>query len=302
MVISFKSLTKIPMIILFFISLSGYAQIPVNKNDSIKLKLDGMLHGTIQWQESEDSISWVDIEGANHNFFNLKAEKAMFYRAKVSSGSCIPIYSDIQEISIIEFRCGDTLIDNRDGKKYPTLLIGDQCWMAVNLDLGSMIINGSQTSSDNGVIEKFCYNNDANNCKVYGGLYHWNEMMNYTTIESTQGICPVGWHIPSDNEWISLEIALGMHPTTAHLENSWRGTDEGKKMIEGGSSGFNALLSGNAVEGGFFNSIGEFSYLHSSTQYGQFAWRRCLSKFYDQVGRFNSFPKSYYLSVRCVKD
>jgi len=55
--------------------------------------------------------------------------------------------------------------------------------------------------SNNSVIEKYCYNNEEDSCTKYGGLYQWDEMMQYTTEQGVRGICPAGWHLPTDEEW-----------------------------------------------------------------------------------------------------
>ena len=104
--------------------------------------------------------------------------------------------------------CGDPFTDPRDGQTYNSVQIGTQCWMAENLNIGEMI-NGSEEMTDNGVIEKYCYDNDPANCETYGGLYQWNEMMEYTTTPGVQGICPTDWHLPSDGEWTTLTDFLG---------------------------------------------------------------------------------------------
>ncbi|MBE0640546.1 MAG: hypothetical protein IH599_00840, partial [Bacteroidales bacterium] len=80
--------------------------------------------------------------------------------------------------------CIDTLTDARDGQKYPVVGIGNQCWMARNLNIGTMVssVTGEGWHSDqtnNGIIEKYCHNNDSANCVIYGGLYEWAEMMEY---------------------------------------------------------------------------------------------------------------------------
>lgn len=197
--------------------------------------------------------------------------------------------------------CGDTLIDIRDGKKYPTVEIGSQCWMAANLDIGTRII-GTKNPSDNDTIEKYCWGDSPDSCLVHGGLYTWDEMMDYTTYEGSRGICPQGWHIPSDNEIKELERALGMDSATAELANVWRGTDQGTQIKEGGSSGLEVKLSGARVSTGSYMAINSYAYIYSSTESGSNAWRRCLRTSDTQVGRFNTFPKTYGFSVRCVKD
>ncbi len=75
------------------------------------------------------------------------------------------------------------------GKKYNTVLIKNQCWLKENLDIGTMI-DVSQDPSNDGTIQKYCYNNDLNNCATYGGLYQWNEAMEYKTTLGSKGICP----------------------------------------------------------------------------------------------------------------
>jgi uncharacterized protein (TIGR02145 family) len=104
---------------------------------------------------------------------------------------------------ITPFVCGDNFIDARDGNVYTTVQIGEKCWMAENLNIGARI-DGSTNQTDNGIIEKYCYDNLEVNCYLHGGLYHWDEMMGYTTIVGVQGICPLGWHVPSDAEWTQL--------------------------------------------------------------------------------------------------
>jgi len=197
--------------------------------------------------------------------------------------------------------CGDIIVDARDGKQYTTVKIGDQCWMAQNLNIGIMLSNPT-VAANNGIIEKYCYNDNEDNCIMYGGLYMWNEMMNYVTTEKANGICPTGWHIPSDAEVKELEISLGMTPETADLVNTWRGSDQGTQLKTGGSSGFNALLSGCQTGPGSFMLLNSYAYLYTSTESGTYAWRRCLSLSSASVGRYNTFPKSYSFSVRCIKD
>ena len=69
--------------------------------------------------------------------------------------------------------------------------------MAQNLNVGTKI-SGSSEQINNGIIEKYCYYNDENNCNVYGALYQWDEAMRYSTTEGVKGICPSGWHLPTD--------------------------------------------------------------------------------------------------------
>jgi len=104
-------------------------------------------------------------------------------------------------------------IMDRDGNYYKVVKIGAQTWMAENLNVGKSILNTIE-QKDNGIIEKYCYNNDNNNCNIYGGLYSWAEAMQYNPedggiIGTTQGVCPDGWHIPSGHEWGRLRDYCG---------------------------------------------------------------------------------------------
>ena len=95
-----------------------------------------------------------------------------------------------------------------EGKQYNTVLLGSRCWFKENLNVGTRI-DGVDEMLENGLLEKYCYDDSEANCDTYGGLYQWNEMMQYTTTEGAQGICPTGWHIPTYAEWLSLGDFLG---------------------------------------------------------------------------------------------
>ncbi len=199
------------------------------------------------------------------------------------------------------FSCGQFLLDPRDENTYKTIMIGEQCWMAENLNLG-VLIEGGVDMSDNDTIEKYCYQNTPSLCETYGALYQWDELMLYSKTESSRGICPEGWHIPSDMEVQELEIALGMDPATAALNNIWRGSNQGTQMAPGGSSGYDALYAGRRVTGGLFSAIGSYEYFWTSSESGGNAWRRCLRADDTRIGRYNTFPKTYGMSVRCIQD
>jgi uncharacterized protein (TIGR02145 family) len=205
------------------------------------------------------------------------------------------------------FSCGDTFIDSRDGQNYNTVLIGDQCWMAENLNVGEMI-NGTDLMTNNGIIEKYCYDNDPANCEIYGGLYQWNEMMEYDTTAGVQGICPDGWHLPTKGEWNILTDFLGgeyiaggkMKETgTTH----WNSPNK-DATNEGGFTGLPAGIRssyGIFINGIFFD-LGIYGYFWTSTEHSTLtAW--CLRLFYanDLI-----YPvpagKNPGLSVRCLKD
>ena len=206
------------------------------------------------------------------------------------------------------------------GQSYNIVIIGDQCWMAENLNVGTMInstsggTNNDGEQTDNGTIEKYCYDNNTSNCDTYGGLYQWDEMMQYVTTGGAQGICPTDWHLPTDDEWKTMEMYLGMTQSQADA-TEWRGTDEGGKLKETGqahwwspntgatnSSGFTALPGGLRNSSGSFHYLGTNGYWWSSTENsGTNAWSRSLFYGNDQVYR-NYYDKTNGFSVRCLKD
>lgn len=193
-----------------------------------------------------------------------------------------------------------TVIDS-DGNIYQTIKIGNQWWMAENLNTG-IIISSSENSSDNDTIEKFCMNNDQSYCEAYGGLYSWDELMQYSVSEGAQGICPEGWHIPTDAEVKQLEVFLGMPQSKADIDNTWRGSDEGKQLKPEGSSGFNFLMGGAKQSTVSFFNYQAFGYFYTSTMSDNGPWRRCLQTGSSQIGRYDTYPKTYAMSVRCLKN
>ena len=181
-----------------------------------------------------------------------------------------------------------------DGNIYSISKIGDQTWMKENL----RVTHAPDSSS----ITSYVYNNDTTNEIIYGRLYTWNAAMNGSTEEKAQGICPCGWHIPTDEEFKILEMYLGMTQHEADLVNIWRGATVGTQMKIGGSSGYDARLSGRRSSSGSFSLINRMEYMWTSTEYGNYAWRRCLDKNANNVGRWNTFPKTYGFSIRCIKN
>ena len=178
------------------------------------------------------------------------------------------------------------------------ITIGSQRWAKKNLNVGTRIA-GATNQTNNSTTEKYCYNNDEANCTTYGALYQWDEAMQYSTAEKAQGICPVGSHIPSDNELKTLEMSLsGMTQATADAVD-WRGTDEGTKLKSGGASGLNMPLAGYRYPDGSFYGLSSYVYLWSSSESSTSAWIRYLESGYATVYR-NLYTKAVGFSVRCV--
>jgi len=181
-------------------------------------------------------------------------------------------------------------------------LIGAKCWFVQNLNIG-IRINGSLEQTDNQDIEKYCYFDLESNCDIYGDLYQGDEMMQYTATEGIQGICPAGWHLPTDGEWTVLTTYLGGEDVaggkmkeagTAH----WSSPNTGATN----SSGFTALPGGARDYDGSFNGITYNAYFWSSTEYSTtHAWYRYLY-YYDVAVFRNYYGKVSGFSSRCCQD
>jgi uncharacterized protein (TIGR02145 family) len=189
--------------------------------------------------------------------------------------------------------CGTLTVDY-GGKTYNTVQIGTQCWLKENLDVGTMIYDW-QDASDNGVVEKYCYESYPSTCNAYGGYYQWNEAMQYVTTPGTKGICPKGWHIPTIAEFQSLKTAAG-NSSNALKAVGW-GQDEGAGT---NTSGFSAFLAG--VRESRFEDLGYYAFFWSSTEHdAAYAYSMVLNYNDDNIILSYRF-KDFGFSIRCIKD
>ena len=199
------------------------------------------------------------------------------------------------------------------GQTYNTVQIGTQCWFKENLNVGSMI-QGSSNQTNNSIIEKYCYNNLPANCDTFGGLYQWAEAVQYQNGASNttspnpalsgyvKGICPVGWHVPSDWEWSSLETAIGGSTIAGgalkHTSVLWSSPNMGATN----SSGFSALPGGCLISNWAFFYLGNITdFWSSSESSATYTIDRDLANNYSVIGR-GIGNKSNGFSVRCLKD
>ncbi len=203
------------------------------------------------------------------------------------------------------------------GQIYNTVEIGTQCWMKENLNIGSIVISvNSGTShsecSNNSIIEKYCFDNNLANCDIYGGLYDWNEMMAYSTTPGIQGICPSGWHLPTDAEWCTLTTYLDA-AVNCNIYG-YSGTNAGGKLKETGpmywsspnlgatnQSGFTALGAGfRNFTGSFGNLNNNGNFWSSSSFSSTLGIALGLNYNFATVNR-NDYNKALGISVRCLK-
>jgi uncharacterized protein (TIGR02145 family) len=213
-----------------------------------------------------------------------------------------------------DYVCPGTPVVNYEGKVYNTVQIGKQCWLNENLNIGTRI-NGSQEQSNNSIIEKYCYDDDVMNCIVYGGLYQWDEMMNYINTEGAQGICPNGWHIPTDDEYKTLEGAVDSQYGIGDQiwnQSTFRGFDSGKNLkssygwMDNGNGineyGFTALPGGYLLPEKSFIYLTERAIFWTSTE-GD-ALNSLIRQFRyseDNSGRYTP-DKRHGFAIRCLMD
>lgn len=203
-----------------------------------------------------------------------------------------------------------------DGILYKTVRIGSQVWMAENLNTGVMVqAPGNEfPTRENGIVEKLCYENEESNCDLYGGLYMWEEMMDYAPADTgeigiTQGICPAGWHLPTKMEWEVLKEFLGEDNPGGKLKDTsqlWFQPNVGANNETGFSglpAGFFAAYINPGT--GVFNRVGDRTLFW--TTYRNSEYWNAYRLMYDNphfglawVNRRTYYPNA--LSVRCIKD
>jgi uncharacterized protein (TIGR02145 family) len=171
---------------------------------------------------------------------------------------------------------GSLLTDSRDGKKYKTVKIGSQTWMAENLNYNA---SGSE-----------CYDNKTENCNKYGRLFDW---------KTAKTACPSGWHLPSDGEWTKLTEHVGSKTAGKQLKakSGWDSNGNGTD-----AHGFAALPGGYRHTDGSFGNAGYYGFWWSSSEDdASYAYFRYMYYDDDYAG-WNGYDKAGGFSVRCLQD
>ena len=255
----------------------------------------------------------------------LEGNRTYYTRAYVVVNS-LPFYGN-EKTFVAEVDPENRLIDV-DGNIYRTVKIGEQTWMAENLKVtkfsdGTPIPHVPAKADWFELLREdlgYCwYENYRALGYEFGALYSWpaasrdlyGSDINPSDI---QGVCPDGWHLPSDSEWDELELYLGMDPKELDKQD-WRGTDEGGKLKRAGTRDWVSPNTGatgetgfNAQPSGFRHGSAEFIGMGSTTRYWtatkngySYAWYRQLDYDNSAIGRdFQGVYRGH--SVRCVKD
>ena len=219
-----------------------------------------------------------------------------------------------------EFICGTSNITDIDGNSYSTVQIGTQCWMAENIMTtkypdGSAITRGPTGATWAGTdLGYYAYPpNTANTAEEtieniiankLGFVYQWSAAMNGSITSGAQGICPTGWHVPTDTEWKTL--VEGQATAGCESSTGWQCSPAGSHLslyTSGGdnTSGFSGILAGRRYTTGGFDSRSSYTYVWSSVESGGNAWRRALYSGLATVTR-GTYDKAFGFSVRCLKN
>ena len=269
-----------------------------------------------------------DFSALNPCYFNLDNSSSVgaedllnFLGAYGQAADCVG-YADAANAP---WSCGNPV--SYQGYDYGTVLIGEQCWFAENLRsenyLNGDAIHSNLSDSEwsyttSGAVTVFgessspceAYSPDGEACEEEWSLNEYGRLYNWHAVDDSRGLCPSGWHVPTDGEWMILEMTLGMSEAEAN-DFGERGTDQGMQMRtdygwNGGgngmnSSGFSGLPGGYRNLSGSFNSAGDLGYWWSSSPLGSNAWIRAVGWYLEIVGRYD-FNLQYGISVRCVQD
>jgi len=176
------------------------------------------------------------------------------------------------------------MVDFRDKQIYRVVTIGDQTWMAENLNYADSVKTPS-------LLERsWCFNNNLDDCTQYGRLYTWAAAID---------VCPPGWHLPDTTEWKTLLTALG-ESTAGKILKSQTGWNSGGNGTD--AYGFSALPAGYRNSGGNFYNAGEYAFFWSATEYDSDNAYNMYLNYSDEDANFHSDLKFNAFSVRCLKD
>ena len=205
-----------------------------------------------------------------------------------------------------------SMTDSRDGQIYKTVKIGNQVWMAENLNYADSVTTPSLVGKN------WCYGNKVENCDVAGRLYTWTAAIDSVALydggngvvcgygmactlpATVQGICPNGWHLPTETEWKTLFTEVGGKSTASKILRSQTGWYESGDGTD--AYGFSALPAGHGnYDNGFFGG-GKETYFWSATEHGSYSVECIYLDYYGEYAFLNDYYKYNGYSVRCLKN
>ena len=241
----------------------------------------------VESSSSEKRVSSSSVESSSSIVIQVSSSSETGADDELSSSSSQEVSSSSRVIEVT-VETG-TMTDERDDQEYKTVKIGDQVWMAENLNYSGAEVIGASA------LLGWCYDNDDDYCATYGRLYNW---------KTATKACPSGWHLPDTAEWNGLVYAIGDSLTAgAKLKSavSWTGDDGNGED----TYGFTALPGGFRKEDyydGQYYDIHKFAnFWTSSTKDDSYAYHMTI-RFDNAKISTIADPLSYSLSVRCVKD
>ena len=189
-------------------------------------------------------------------------------------------------LCLIDILFAGSFRDSRDGQVYKTVKIGNQVWMAQNLNYE--------------MNESACYEFSERNCRKYGRLYSW---------DAARFACPKGWHLPDTTEWIELFENVGGSDIAGKMLKSKKVWEGDRKGID--SYGFSALPAGQKMTRGFwglgiwgsFWTSSTYKNRHANQEDDPYIYKCLVTFFMDSAQKCSYTREDYYgHSVRCIKD
>jgi uncharacterized protein (TIGR02145 family) len=187
---------------------------------------------------------------------------------------------------------------------YKVVKIGDHYWMAENTKAGNTV-GGGVEQKDPAVIKKYCYNNDESYSNIYGGLYTWSGMMQGAEADNeitgtTRGVCPVGWHLPTLQEWVDMINYLSEPVSGLKLKEAGE-THWQKGNVATNESGFTAL-PGGMWDGSYFGLLKSHAFFWTASSDDAGHYYALQFEYNAEKGFFKLYQEKEALSVRCVKN
>ena len=239
--------------------------------------------------------------------FTTRAQTVDDYQPDANGDGCVGMSDLLSLLSVFgsceaqAFACGDPV--SYQGYDYATVLIGEQCWFAENLR-SELYLNGD--SIPTGLNDDdwfFTYltelgatevpGGNASNLETYGRLYNW------FAVGDARGLCPNGWHVPTDEEWgVMINLLGGTTAAGVQMKTTYGWTNGGNGT---NSSGFSGLPANSRDGDGEFWPPGGRAYFWSSSSTGIYGYYRPLWNYSDWTAQNQISSKRSGFSVRCIQ-